>query len=140
MSYVQAIPPKNYCVRDVRYCCSNCGKSFSVLYPEHNELVKYVETDSGEERWLPTFGDLGYLDLMERLVPSFSKGSEISMSISREFEKEFSRIQERSESGRPFSLFIKAICPNCEGENLQIEQEQKLESPPLPWMRFWLED
>jgi len=140
MSYVQASPPERYSVRKVLYSCNSCGKSFYVLQPNGNEIVKYFEPESGEERWLPTFGDGGYLYLIEQLLPSFTQNQEVTMAISRRFEKAFSTIQKPSSLGLPYILFVRASCPECGNAKLMTKKEFLLDSPPLTWMEYHLKE
>lgn len=139
MRYIKPTPPQQYSVRKVFYSCNSCGKSFSVLQPYGNDVVKYVATDGEDERWLPTYGEGGYLYLMERLLPDFMQNQEITMAISRRFERVFSPLQKMSKNGLPFVLFIRARCSACGSTDLRTEKESLLNSPPLEWMEYRLE-
>jgi hypothetical protein len=136
MSYIQVNPPKQYAVRDVRYTCNSCGESFSVLEPLGYELVKYVSSDYAEERWLPTYGETGYLHLIEQLLPDFTQDQEITVSISKRFEKAFSAIQKPSKTGMPFVVFVRARCSACGSTDLNTIKEALLDTPPLKWMEY----
>lgn len=137
MNYTQALIPKQYHIREVHYYCLNCSAEFIVRYPIGNELVKYVDaTNAGDERWLPTYEAGGYLELVERLVDRFSQDKPITMDVSRDFEAAFALMQEPGHSGRPFKLFVKTLCPKCNGTDLRVEQEKVLDTPELKWMKY----
>lgn len=141
MSYIQANPPKQYIVRQILYLCDSCDTSFSTLVPQGNDLVKYISQDGKEERWLPTYGEGGYLSLMKKLILDFDHNQEISMEISRRFESAFSAIQKRpATTGMPFVLFVRANCPKCHSENLKVVKESLLDTPPLLWMEYKLQN
>lgn len=138
MSYIQANPPKQYFVRNVRYTCNSCGASFSVLQPHGNDIVKYVSSDGAEERWLPTYGKNGYLHIMEQLISDFTQDQEITMAISKRFEEAFSAIQKPSQTGEPFVLFVRARCSACGSTNLNVVKESLMDTPLLDWMEYQL--
>lgn len=140
MTYGQSELPQTYYIREVLHSCAECGESFIVMYSMHDDLVKYIEPTSGEERWLPVFGKYGYLDLLERLVPGYSRDMEVTMPISRDFGGRFEKLQEPSSSGRPFSVAVRASCPRCGGIKLRTDREIALESPPIYWMRFRIDE
>lgn len=136
MNYVQPSPPTRYILKQTAYRCGACGAEFRVRTPQDNDLVKYIEPVSGEERWMPTYGEGGYLQMMKRLVPEFASGKGITMAVSRKFETAFALIQERSKAGQPFRLFIRPMCPKCGSTDLTITSETCLNSPPVCWMRY----
>ncbi len=136
MAYMQPIPPSQYFIRKSESLCISCSIKFIILSSYDNTIVKYVEPTSGEERWLPLYGDGGYLDLMHRLVPEFDSSQEITMLISKSFERIFSPLQEPSNAGYPFVLFIRPSCPQCGSTDLRIVSEKVLDTPRVNWMKY----
>lgn len=126
--------PAVYWIARTSYKCKACGHRFDVLSPEGNEVVKFVEVDGRDEKWMPTYGRHGYLDLFERFVPEFGKSQQITVKLAREFEEAFASLQEPSPSGKPYSTFFQSRCPKCESVEMEIESEEVLTSPKLPWL------
>ena len=133
---IQPSPPKVYWVREDRVRCKQCATEFKVKFAHGNEIVKFVEDEGHEERWLPTFEPQGYLDLLERLVSGYSREQQITMPIAKRFESSFKEIQERSSSGKSFSVAVGARCPHCGSSSFDLLDEQILASPPLDWLRY----
>jgi hypothetical protein len=108
------------------------------LEPNGYDLVKFIVPEGDDERWLPTYGNGGYLYLMERLVPGFSREQEVSMEIYRRFEMEFSRVQVKSTTGQTFIVSTRARCPVCGTMNLDCAGDALLDTPSLEWMEYEL--
>jgi rubredoxin len=128
--------PKIYWVDELTYVCRNCGFTFKCLKSSGDYLVKFVEEGGEEVRWLPTYGEGGYLNLLSRLVPELDQKNEITPRISDEFQRRFQQIQERSAAGRRFVLAEGCTCPTCAAEDVALESERTLASPAVQWMRF----
>lgn len=135
-AWINVNVPSSYSIRNDVYRCRVCGTIFDAFFSNGNELVKFIEDNGTEVRWLPTFEAGGYLDLVEKLVPGYKKTQSINMSISRRFEAAFKTIQEHSNAGNTFSLAVGSRCPSCNSDNKELLSEKILESPTLAWLRY----
>jgi len=136
-NWIQARTPSSYWTREDTVRCRTCSCEFTARFAHGNEVVKFAEDDGGiEERWLPTFEPGGYLDLLERLVPGYTKDQRVTMPISRKFEAAFKEIQERSAAGKTFSVAVGYRCHNCGSSSVDLVKEQIIDSPLLNWLRY----
>jgi hypothetical protein len=134
--WYSAAIPKSFNIRQDFYRCRGCGVEFSSMYSDGNDLVKFLEDGGQEVRWLPTFEEGGYLDLLERLVKGYDKSQQITMQIAKSFESEFKKIVQLSEAGKTFSVAIGCRCPNCLADNSETVEEKVLNSPQLEWIKY----
>jgi len=136
MDYIKAEIPNSYWAKKITYLCQGCGLSYSVLMPVGNEVVKYLEKNGSEERWLPTYTKGGYFDLLEKLIDGFSRDNEITASIAKEFENKFSSLQEFSSKGNSFTSIFNIHCPGCGSREKLIDKEESVKNPDVYWMRY----
>jgi hypothetical protein len=127
-------PP--YWISSLECECELCGSSFVYRATAGDDLVKFEEVGGRGERWLPTYGPGGYLDLLTRLVPTFSLSEEIRPQVAKAFDAAFRRYQVRSADGNSFSVSQGPICPNCGSRSLKISRETIAVSPPVEWMCY----
>jgi rubredoxin len=131
MDYFQMELPKVYWIRVQTHECPNCGNVFQRTVGD-DLIVKFMEVGGSEERWLPTYGQGGYLDLLSKLVPGWSPEEQITMAVARQFDTAFQAVQEKSSRGHPFSmLFEDRGCPSCHGKRTQELSEVVLTSPAV---------
>jgi rubredoxin len=135
-NWVNVPIPKTYMIRKNVYQCKVCGREFASFFSDGNDLVKFVENNGKEIRWLPTFERGGYLDLMSALVPGYKEGQNITMFDAKKFEKLFKEIQEPSKSGNYFSVAVGCRCPDCNSDKKELISEEILDSPELEWLRY----
>lgn len=139
--YNHAERPVKYWVRKIECKCNFCETIFSDELPHGNEVIKFVEVEGKEVRWLPTYGKGGYFDLLKLLVPEFdAKKKEITMSISNKFQSAFEKIQQFSANGSKFRFAIGVSCPKCRSRDIKIVAEKILLAPPLNWMKYRLNE
>lgn len=130
--------PSKYWITSLTYKCKSCQHEFEHLICNENELVKYVEKNGSEVRWLPTYGKGGYLDLLIKLVMNFQKDSEITMKIAKGFDVIFQNYTEKSLRGNPFTISDgKHVCSLCYSKELIVISEIVLENPKVEWMKFF---
>ena len=130
--------PKIYWVNCFTYKCKTCGNVFDSVFPNSDDIVKLCETDGDDVRWLPTYGEGGYLDLITKLLPEHSLCDEITMEKARAFIKELNKYCEQGEHGNGFGFSEKQIheCINCNSEDTVIISEKVLTSPKLRWLKI----
>lgn len=135
--YSQAERPVKYWVKNIDCKCNSCEVTFSEILPHGNEIIKFIETDGHEVRWLPTYEKGGYFELLKQLVPGFdAKSQEITMSISNKFQSAFEKIQQPSVNGKKFRFAKGVICPKCKSNDIKIISDKILLSPTLKWMKY----
>lgn len=135
----QAPVPSDYLIREVTFECPNCGCSHTTWLPFRDELVKFVAIGGGEERWLPTFGPGGYLEILPVFVPGYVSGMPITEQVRHQFDAAFRLYQEPNASGKPFAMCSPSpVCPACGSFALRETSESVLQAPPVRWMRYQL--
>ncbi|MHC1723771.1 MAG: hypothetical protein AB9836_11290 [Aminipila sp.] len=129
--------PNRYIINSLLYKCKNCQNEYEHLLCKGNQLVKYIEKNGSEVRWLPTYGQGGYLDLLERLLENFKMNSEITMKNAKDFDIIFQNYTEKSANGNSFVISDgRHKCPNCESKELMLISEKILENPTINWMKI----
>jgi hypothetical protein len=138
--FVSAKVPKHYAIRREYRRCNACDISFEVNFSAADDLVPFQDSSSSEIRWMPTYENGGYLDLLELLVPAYSQGDRITHRVSQAFESAFEVIQEKPLSGGMFRIWAVGGCPSCGScDKIIIESNSILRRPPLTWIRYDLQ-
>ena len=130
------IPEINW-VNCITYKCKDCGITFDIAVPNGNDTIKLKEIDGNEEKWLPTFGKGGYLDLLQKFFPDFSVEYKITQKRASIFISELNKHCEKSlhDNGFSFDYFVDN-CTNCYSPNTEYVREKCLASPELSWLRI----
>ena len=68
---------ENYCIQELECRCNDCNNQFSEFMPFNYELVCF-EDEVGKKYFLPTYGDFGYLDLLNKLVEQWNYNENIT--------------------------------------------------------------
>lgn len=125
--------PAMYWVKRLVYECGNCGLQVEDLIPNGHDLVKFLERGGGA-RWLPVFGEGGYLYLMEKLVSEHRQDDEITMKKAKIFIDELEKYDIR---GRQYEFAsMKRDCDYCHAKKLKLKEEQTIVNPVLEWLRI----
>ena len=106
VEYITAEKPSMFWVTETLYFCKQCNTEYMSLMPAGNELVKFVEINGCEERWLPTYTKGGYLDLLEALIHGFKRNDEITVRVGKEFEQKFSIYQKPSPNDNKYTTLF----------------------------------
>jgi hypothetical protein len=130
--------PSKYWIAKLSYVCNSCASTFEWRAAQGAEIVRFVTPDGGEERWLPTHGQGGYLQLLEQLVPGYSQHQAISVSVTREFSRRLSAVQVKGPSGATFNIDERdATCPCCRSKDIRLLSKMVESNPPLEWLRYY---
>ena len=133
---VQYTVPVRYWIATTRYRCGSCGADAVLRWAPGGEVVRFVN-GRGEERWLPTYGAGGYLDLLEQLVPGYSKAQEISARVAKDFKVTFSRFLSKANPTDDYAIADAGpVCSRCGSRDLEITSEVVDQSPPVPWLDY----
>jgi hypothetical protein len=131
------IIPHDYYIAVIECKCEVCGMTFVFRRCRDESLVKFKSSSGTGEAWLPTYGNDGYLALLEQLIPGFDlKRQQIIEPIVRRFEIEFQTIQVPPAKGGWWILDRRCICPNCSTTNVKQLHETILHNPELSWIRY----
>jgi len=124
--------PASWCTEEWTCRCTVCGTVFQKNLPADYELVPFSCGD-GKTRFLPVYGPGGYLDLLERLVPGWTRDQAITAKVSGALERELSR-----RLPYPVELYSRAKlrCPACGGQEFAIEQKQTILNAPIQWLEI----
>jgi hypothetical protein len=128
--------PNSYSVRNETRVCNDCGCNHNITFSAGDDLVAFQDTKSGEVRWLPTYEEGGFLDLLRKLVPDYSDEQGITHRVSQDFEKVFDRIQERISPEGVFRIQVVRGCPNCGSRKVIVERSTIEKNPSVEWIRY----
>src|SRR5690606_20403333 len=84
-NWVEPSIPSSFWMRQVSCKCMSCGTEYECDLASGNEIIKFSEDGGGEVKWLPVFERGGYMELLEKLVPDYSRKDKITMSVARIF-------------------------------------------------------
>ncbi len=122
--------PDPYSITVTRLKCRACGTFFEWRQADAYSLIKFVSDDGREERWLPTYGEFGYLDLLQRLVPSWKPDATITKSVADAFDCSLGELLKKNNLQR-FRIEEGKVCPSCASKELTILSENALVNPPI---------
>jgi len=131
--------PEPYSISETRFECRACGAVFQWRHADAYSLVKFISDDGSEERWLPTYGESGYLELLQRLVPSWRPESAITRSVADAFDRALGKLLERNNLTR-FRIETGKVCPRCSSKELTIVSEVVLANPPIERLEVPMEE
>lgn len=134
--YIRPRLPSRFYLVDTQYRCAQCDDVFHWIWSEDNALVKFQEKGGAEERWLSTYGEGGYLDLLQRLVPEVRDAEEITPRVVAAFDNAFAVYQEPSSNGNLFVVERGVACPHCGSRNLRILNERTIDTPSVKPMAY----
>ena len=139
MQYCLPEEPSIYLINKFRYRCRACAQAFDFYAPNGDDsVVKFVERNGTETRWLPVYGPGGYMDLFEHFMPGFlASGKRLIPPIVFEFMQKLQRHIEPSEAGNPFELSDdRPQCPQCKNYDAEMLKETLLTSPEVTWLKI----
>ena len=124
---------KSYCCK-----CKKCGQEFQVMQPNGYDLVKFIELHGKEERWLPTYGVGGYLDIFCKLVTNHKPNDEITVKKANQFNRQIIKYTEKSDNGNGFVVGgYDIVCDNCGSEDISRVKENIFTSPTdIKWLKL----
>jgi hypothetical protein len=107
------------------------------MFPNGDDIVKLEEINGDDTRWLPIYGQGGYLDLLIKLIPGHSLNDKITMEKSRFFTGELQKYSEKGKHGNGFEIsYRKSECKICKSGDIDVLSEKLLEKPALPWLKI----
>lgn len=131
---------QKYWTKVLSYECKVCGERFIIELPYENDVVKLIEKDGAQIKWLPTYGKGGYLDLVKKLVPQFSgqKDTDVTlMKVSKIMKTELHKYTEKGDLGNGFIVGgYEHLCPHCKSLKLNEINEKVVENPKLDWVKI----
>ena len=130
MTQYREIVPSDYFIQQLKCRCNICNLEFYDYIPLNYELVCFID-ESDIKYFLPTYGEYGYLDLLEKLVEDWEKDKEITYKVVKKFEEKFKKI-----TPYPVSLFKKTKCPACLNEDVFVIQRESLKNYPVNWIKI----
>lgn len=128
--------PSIYWLHLIKYECKKCKKEFQLNIAKENDgIVQFESQISGEPRWLPMYGDGGYLYLFTKLVPNYV--GKMIPKIVNKFIEELNKFIEKKLDEEYFQLVInKHECPYCQSKDIKEISEEVLTNPDLDWLRI----
>lgn len=126
------ISSDDYCIKELTCSCAICGKVFAIHIPNDYELVQFICNDRSE-RYLPSYGPHGYLNLLQYLISEWAPGKSITPHISDMFAAKLSEIC-------PYSvrIFTKSQirCPSCNSAKFIMQKEKVVHNLPVEWIEI----
>lgn len=144
MQYCLPEIPSTYWIDKTSYRCKPCGHVFNLYTPNGDGgngdcgVVKFIESNGTEIRWLPMYGQGGYLDLFERFMPGFlASGKPLIPPVVSQFMEILQNYTERSEAGNSFEISHEKVkCPQCKKNDVEMLKETVLTSPDIAWLKI----
>jgi hypothetical protein len=128
--------PIKYSVNCFTCKCKICGNIFEVIFPNGDDILKLEEIDGDDVRWLPIYGQGGYLDLLAGLMPEYDLNDKITMKVSRIFMDRLQKYSEKGINGNGFKIsYRKGECTNCKSKDVIVFSEKIFENPKLSWLK-----
>ncbi len=78
--FVRPEIPLDTAVRRDFLRCMDCRNKYQVDFPANEAILPLKDTFSDEARWLPVYGERGYVQLLCELVPGVENGTELKSS------------------------------------------------------------
>ncbi len=129
MSQYVEIFANDFCIDELKCICEICKNKFTEYAPSNYELVCFM-LESGEKRFLPTYGMYGYLDLLDRLLDDWNKSDRITEVILHKFEEKLQRIT-------PYKAVISQTrCPLCASQNIHVVQKTMRTNLKVKWLEI----
>ena len=129
--------PETYWITATHYRCRPGAHEFSWHWAEGGEIVKFVNTVGREERWLPTYGRYGYLELLERLVPGFLRDHEIGYEVANKFRQVLMELQSSVGLKDVYTVDERPpTCPTCNTRELDEISHEVTVNPPVTWLDY----
>jgi DNA-directed RNA polymerase subunit RPC12/RpoP len=127
--------PATYWLHLLKYECKKCRKTFQNHTPYSGDGVVDFESQTTHKiKWLPEYGNGGYLDLFNKLNPNFN--GKLIPKVINTFMEELNKFIEKDGSDY-FALRIhKHQCPHCQSKDLIEIEEEVLIKPDLDWLKI----
>lgn len=120
----------NYCVQELKCRCNFCGFEFLDYVALNYELVCF-EDERAEKYFLPTYGEYGYLYLLENLIEDWHPNIPITSSVSKKLESKLDKI-----TPYHLSLFQKVKCPTCSSDDVSVIKRTDKKNFPIKWVKI----
>lgn len=130
MERYKQIASTDYFIQKLKCRCNACCFEFCEYIPLNYELVCFKD-EFDEKYFLPTYGEYGYLDLLEKIVEDWKPNQQITNKVVKSFEQKFSQITPYS-----VSLFQKIRCPTCSKDDVIVIQRQSIKNYPVNWIKI----
>lgn len=110
------------------------------MLPLYDDIVKLIEKNGTDIKWLPSYGNGGYLDLVSKLVPEFKNekfGGIGSIKLDKIMKIKLPQYTERGRGGEGFIIGgCKHVCPICKSKELKEIEEKIIENAKLDWVKI----
>lgn len=127
---IKEITSDNYVIEELKCRCTVCGFEFFEYMPLNYELVCFID-ELGEKYFLPTYGEYGYLDLLEKIVKNWTPDKEITSRVVKSFEERLEKI-----TPIKVSLFQKVKCPICSKDDVIVIDRTPIKDYPVNWLKI----
>ena len=129
--------PGMYWLNCFSYKCNNCGNIFSIIFPNGDDVIEFEEAGGGDIKYLPLYGIGGYLDLLAKLLPGYTKKNDGNMEMSRLFLNELNKYCEKGSKEKGFEFrHLKFRCPKCRSKDITCLKEEVHVSPEISWLKI----
>lgn len=130
MEKYREITSSDYFIQKLKCRCNMCNFEFYEYIPLNYELVCFID-EFDRKYFLPTYGQYGYLDLLEKLVEDWEMDKQITYKVVKIFEEKFKKLTPCS-----VSLFHKIKCPSCSKDDIFVIQREVLKDYPVNWIKI----
>lgn len=133
MKKYREISCTDYVVQELKCKCNTCNLEFLDYIPLNYELVCFKD-GFGTKYFLPTYGENGYLDLLQKLVEDWTPGKQITKSVVKKFEEKLVEV-----TPHVVSLFQNVRCPACSKDDVVVMKRTPIKNHPVKWMEIDIE-
>lgn len=133
MRQYKEISLTNYYIQQLICKCNTCDFEFDEYTSLNYELVCFID-ELGEKFFMPTYGEYGYLDLLEKIVEDWKPNERITRKVVKKFEEKLVNI-----TPRPMTVFQKIQCPICSSDDIIIIKRTTLKNYPVNWVKIDME-
>ena len=120
---------ENYFLEDIEAVCNECNNPFKQDMPYNNELVAF-DCDDNITRYLPIYGNNGYIELMRNLGVDVCNIRQQDIVL---FEESYSK-------KLPYSIKLRGRikCPFCGSNNCTVKSREIKEKPKGQWVKLYI--
>jgi len=130
MKQYEEITMDNYCIQKLECSCNVCQHTFYEYTASNYELVCFEDAD-GKKYFLPTYGEYGYLDLLEKLVEDWNAETKITHKVTNEFEAKLNELTPYN-----ITMWHRVKCLSCHSNNVTILKREVLHNHPITWVKI----
>ena len=130
MTQYKEITLEKYNILKQECRCNKCSHFFEEYISQDYELVCF-EDETGIKYFLPTYGEYGYLDLLEKMIDEWNPRERITKMVTERFVEKLNELTQSK-----VSLLQKVKCPICHSYDIFVCKRVTIENHPIQWLKI----